>query len=106
MNRVALESPSARPFKRALVGRPMATNELEETLLPKTLAFGWLVRTVSQRVAPSRSDSASSRGLPFWATGTYAAAPPGAFGSIAAVPLIGWPTFFDHMTFPVTASRA
>ena len=39
MNRIALESPSARPFKRALVGRPMATNELEETLLPKTIAL-------------------------------------------------------------------
>ena len=28
-----------RPFKRAIVGRPMASGELEETLLPKTLAL-------------------------------------------------------------------
>jgi amino acid transporter len=28
-----------RPVKRAVVGRPMATGELEETLLPKTLAL-------------------------------------------------------------------
>jgi amino acid transporter len=34
-----LERVPARPLKRALVGRPMATGELEETLLPKTLAL-------------------------------------------------------------------
>jgi amino acid transporter len=34
-----LERPPTRPLKRALVGRPMATRELEETLLPKTLAL-------------------------------------------------------------------
>ena len=34
-----LERPPVRPLKRALVGRPMATGELEETLLPKTLAL-------------------------------------------------------------------
>ena len=28
-----------RPFKRAIVGRPMASGELDETLLPKTLAL-------------------------------------------------------------------
>jgi amino acid transporter len=39
VNRAALETPTIRPFKRALVGRPMATGELEETLLPKTLAL-------------------------------------------------------------------
>ena len=38
MNR-ALEAPPGRAFKRALVGRPMATGELEDTLLPKTLAL-------------------------------------------------------------------
>ena len=39
MSRATLEAPSARPLKRAIVGRPMATGELEETLLPKTLAL-------------------------------------------------------------------
>jgi amino acid transporter len=34
-----LLAPDARSVKRALVGRPMATDELEETLLPKTLAL-------------------------------------------------------------------
>jgi amino acid transporter len=34
----AVDAP-ARPLKRAIVGRPMATGELEETLLPKTLAL-------------------------------------------------------------------
>jgi amino acid transporter len=35
----AVASHAVRPLKRALVGRPMATGELEETLLPKTLAL-------------------------------------------------------------------
>jgi amino acid transporter len=39
MSRAAVEAPRARPLKRAIVGRPMATGELEETLLPKTLAL-------------------------------------------------------------------
>jgi len=34
-----LQGPPARSLKRAVVGRPMATGELEETLLPKTLAL-------------------------------------------------------------------
>jgi amino acid transporter len=34
------ETPKAKsPLKRAIVGRPMATDEIEETLLPKTLAL-------------------------------------------------------------------
>jgi amino acid transporter len=33
------QAPAPRPLKRAIVGRPMATGELEETLLPKTLAL-------------------------------------------------------------------
>jgi amino acid transporter len=39
MSRATLEAPPVRPFKRAIVGRPMATGEIEETLLPKTLAL-------------------------------------------------------------------
>jgi len=39
VSRAASESQAVRPFKRAIVGRPMATGELEETLLPKTLAL-------------------------------------------------------------------
>ena len=39
MNRATLEEPRARPLKRAIVGRPMASGEIEETLLPKTLAL-------------------------------------------------------------------
>jgi amino acid transporter len=39
VSRAVLEPPRARPLKRALVGRPMATAELDETLLPKTLAL-------------------------------------------------------------------
>jgi amino acid transporter len=39
MSRGAVEAPPARPLKRAIVGRPMATGEIEETLLPKTLAL-------------------------------------------------------------------
>ena len=39
MSRATLEARPVRPFKRAIVGRPMATAELEETLLPKTLAL-------------------------------------------------------------------
>ncbi|MFL5951449.1 MAG: APC family permease [Gaiellaceae bacterium] len=39
MNRAAVAEQPVRPLKRRLVGRPMATGELEETLLPKTLAL-------------------------------------------------------------------
>jgi len=39
VSRATVEARPVRPFKRALVGRPMATGELEETLLPKTLAL-------------------------------------------------------------------
>ena len=39
MNGVTLEEPPVRLLKRAIVGRPMASGELEETLLPKTLAL-------------------------------------------------------------------
>ncbi len=39
MNRATLDAPAVRPLKRAIVGRPMASGELEETLLPKTLAL-------------------------------------------------------------------
>jgi amino acid transporter len=39
MNRAAVAERPGRPLKRAIVGRPMATGELEETLLPKTLAL-------------------------------------------------------------------
>ncbi|MFL5925837.1 MAG: APC family permease, partial [Gaiellaceae bacterium] len=39
MNRAAIAEQPVRPFKRAIVGRPMATAELEETLLPKSLAL-------------------------------------------------------------------
>jgi amino acid transporter len=39
VSRATLEPPRARQLKRAIVGRPMATAELEETLLPKTLAL-------------------------------------------------------------------
>jgi amino acid transporter len=40
MSRQLIEAPQpARPLKRAIVGRPMASDELEETLLPKTLAL-------------------------------------------------------------------
>jgi len=39
VNRATLEKPRARQLKRAIVGRPMATGEIEETLLPKTLAL-------------------------------------------------------------------
>jgi len=39
MSRATLDAPAARPFKRAIVGRPMASGELEETLLPKWLAL-------------------------------------------------------------------
>lgn len=35
----SIETVPNRPVKRAVVGRPMATGELEETLLPKTLAL-------------------------------------------------------------------
>ena len=31
--------PGRRPIRRAIVGRPMATGEMEETLLPKFLAL-------------------------------------------------------------------
>ncbi|HEY8236021.1 MAG TPA: APC family permease [Gaiellaceae bacterium] len=34
-----MEAPPVRSLKRAIVGRPMASGELEETLLPKTLAL-------------------------------------------------------------------
>lgn len=39
MSRTTLEAPPVRSLKRAIVGRPMASAELEETLLPKTLAL-------------------------------------------------------------------
>jgi amino acid transporter len=39
MSRATLEAPRDRPLKRAIVGRPMATGEIEETLLPKWLAL-------------------------------------------------------------------
>jgi amino acid transporter len=39
MSRATLEAPPVRSLKRAIVGRPMASGELEETLLPKTLAL-------------------------------------------------------------------
>jgi amino acid transporter len=39
MSRATLDAPAARPLKRAIVGRPMASGELEETLLPKWLAL-------------------------------------------------------------------
>ena len=39
MSRATLDEPAVRPLKRAIVGRPMASGELEETLLPKTLAL-------------------------------------------------------------------
>jgi hypothetical protein len=39
MSRATLEAPPVRSLKRAIVGRPMASAELEETLLPKTLAL-------------------------------------------------------------------
>src|SRR5713101_7848502 len=39
MSRALAEAGPVRPLKRAIVGRPMASGELEETLLPKTLAL-------------------------------------------------------------------
>jgi amino acid transporter len=39
VSRAAVQSQRARPLKRAIVGRPMATGEIEETLLSKTLAL-------------------------------------------------------------------
>jgi amino acid transporter len=39
VSRATLEAPPVRVLKRAIVGRPMASDELEETLLPKTLAL-------------------------------------------------------------------
>ncbi|HKB19816.1 MAG TPA: amino acid permease, partial [Gaiellaceae bacterium] len=39
MSRATVEAPPVRVLKRAIVGRPMASGELEETLLPKTLAL-------------------------------------------------------------------
>ena len=39
MNGTSIDTTPRRPVKRAVVGRPMATGELEETLLPKTLAL-------------------------------------------------------------------
>src|SRR5689334_23651444 len=39
MSRAAVAEPPTRTLKRAVVGRPMASGELEETLLPKTLAL-------------------------------------------------------------------
>src|SRR5205085_2924376 len=38
MSQATLDAP-VRPLKRAIVGRPMATGELDETLLPKRLAL-------------------------------------------------------------------
>src|SRR5438270_8145856 len=57
---------------------PMYTVPRQYVGLPNTDAFAWFVRTVSQRSAPVASENASSRGLPDWATGTNAVAPPGA----------------------------
>ena len=84
---------------------PMYTVPFQYTGLPKTLERGWSVRTVSHRVAPLDSDSATRRGPPIRATGTYTAAPPGARVSIAAVPFTGCPRSLDHNCFPLTASR-
>src|SRR6266480_950689 len=84
---------------------PMYTVPFQYTGLPNTLELGWSVSTVSQRVAPLPSDSATRRGPPTWATGTYTAGPPGALTSIAAVPFTGCPTFLVHNSFPLTASR-
>src|SRR6266478_5264658 len=39
MSRALPDAGPVRPLKRAIVGRPMASGELEETLLPKTLAL-------------------------------------------------------------------
>ncbi len=39
MSRAALEAAPVRPLRRAIVGRARPTGELEETLLPKTLAL-------------------------------------------------------------------
>ena len=39
MSHATLDAPPVRSLKRAIVGRPMATSEIEETLLPKTLAL-------------------------------------------------------------------
>jgi amino acid transporter len=39
VSHATLETPRGRPLKRAIVGRPMASGEIEETLLPKTLAL-------------------------------------------------------------------
>ena len=39
MSHARLEQPPVRTLKRAIVGRPMASGEIEETLLPKTLAL-------------------------------------------------------------------
>src|SRR5713101_8207874 len=39
MSRALAEAGPVRPLKRAIVGRPMASGEVEETLLPKTLAL-------------------------------------------------------------------
>src|SRR2546421_11377031 len=39
MSRAAVAEQPARSLKRRIVGRPMATDELEETLLPKALAL-------------------------------------------------------------------
>ena len=39
MSRALPEAAPVRPLKRAIVGRPMASGELDETLLPKTLAL-------------------------------------------------------------------
>ncbi|HWH54902.1 MAG TPA: APC family permease [Gaiellaceae bacterium] len=39
MSRATLDAAPVRPLKRAIVGRARATDELEETLLPKTLAL-------------------------------------------------------------------
>src|SRR5256884_7376708 len=39
MSRALPDAGPVRPLKRAIVGRPMASGELEETLLAKTLAL-------------------------------------------------------------------
>ena len=67
--------------------------------LPKTLALSWRVSVACQRVAPSCSENATSRGAPLCATGTKAVWP-----SMAALPVTGAPTFLVHSGLPVTAS--
>ena len=84
----------------------MYTRPRHKAGLPYTSDPDCLVRTVFQRTAPVASDSASRRGRSTCPTGTNAVAPPGAFRSIAALPLICWATLRDHRSLPVAASSA